>query len=391
MLKSIFLKKLLINTVFKAASAVNKIIPKNQNKILLYSNEGFRDNIFYLYQYLIEHQYQEKYQIICSTSDYAQFRDVNISNVQFVSNKAGILHFFSSSAIYYCFGRIPIVPSGKQAAVQMWHGTSFKGFDQTMQKTNSLKNQFYTHVFASSEFFRPIVQKKFSCKPEAVYLCGHPRTDCFYTGKNLYSFDQYKKVIVWMPTFRKSAALGYADTHTDNTVPFFRTDELAELEQFAKERNILLLVKFHPMQDVHAESIPSALHHVQLLTHQKFSAQFDLYELLKQTDALITDYSSVFYDYLLLDRPIGFTEDDEAEYSSSRGFAVENPDEFKPGMRISTKADFYRFISDVAEGIDKFKEKRAHVNALSNQYQDGQNCRRALAAANIHLNQEETK
>lgn len=383
-MRNIWIKNLLINTVFRAVSFINKIIPKNKNKILLYANEGFRDNIYYLYKYLKENDYEKKYTIICSASDYKEHENKNTENIKFVSKKMGILHFFTSSAVYYCFGRIPITPSKNQRTIQMWHGTSFKGFDKTMQKTNSVKNQFYTHVYASSEFFRPIVEKKFACKPENVYICGHPRTDCFYNGKKLYNLGKFNKVIMWLPTFRKSDKLGYADTDTENIVPFYKTEELKELDALARKNNILLIVKFHPMQDIGKNNF-SNLKNVRFYSHRKFSKKYDLYELLKQTDALITDYSSVFYDYLLLDKPIGFTEDDEKQYAGNRGFAVDNPDDFKPGMRIRTKKDFVKFITDVASDVDKYREKRKKINYLSNQYQDGRNCQRTLAVGNVKL------
>lgn len=383
-MRNIWIKNILINTVFRGASLVNKLIPKNENKILLYANEGFRDNIYYLYKYLKDNSYDKKYRIICSSDDYKKHEDKNTENIRFVSKKKGVLHFFTSSAVYYCFGRVPITPSKKQSAIQMWHGTSFKGFDQTMLKTNSMKNQFYTHVYASSEFFRPIVEKKFSCKPEHVYICGHPRTDCFYNGKKLYDLGCFKKVIMWMPTFRKSSQLGYADTNTDNIVPFYKADELGELDALAQKNNVLLMIKFHPMQDI-GDNDFSHLKNVRFYPHSEFSKKYDLYELLKQTDALITDYSSVFYDYLLLDKPIGFTEDDQKQYAGNRGFAVDNPDDFKPGMRICTKNDFVKFITDVASDIDEYKEKRKKINDLSNKYQDGKNCERTLAAGNVKL------
>lgn len=383
-MRNIWIKNLLINTVFKGASLVNKIIPKNENKILLYANEGFRDNIYYLQKYLKENEYDKKYKIVCSCNDYKKHESENTQNIKFVSQKKGILHFFTSAAVYYCFGRIPITPSKTQAAIQMWHGTSFKGFDQTMMKTNSVKNQFYTHVYASSEFFRPIVEKKFSCKPEYVFICGHPRTDCFYNGKNLYDLGNYKKVIMWMPTFRKSSQLGYADTDTDNIVPFYKADELGELDELVQKNNVLLMIKFHPMQDIGNNNF-SHLKNIRFYSNNEFSKKFDLYELLKQTDALITDYSSVFYDYLLLDKPIGFTEDDQQQYTGNRGFAVDNPNDFKPGMRICAKEDLVKFITDVALDIDDYKEKRKKINDLSNQYQDGKNCERTLAAGRVKL------
>ena len=384
MIKNIFLKNLLINTVFRTASIANRFIPKNRNKILLYANEGFRDNIMYLFRHMMKNGYDKKYRIICACDDYKLHSANKNPNVHFVSTRKGILHFFTSSAVYYCFGRIPIIPAKGQSAVQMWHGTSFKGFDQTMKKTNSKKKQFYTKVFASSEFFRPIVEKKFACRPDCVYICGHPRTDCFYQSGKRYNLGKHHKVIIWMPTFRKSEQLGYADTNSDNIVPYYKKDELDELDRYVREHDTLLLIKFHPMQDVDLCQLGDYTN-LHLYTHRQFSERFDLYELLKQTDALITDYSSVFYDYLLLDKPIAFTEDDEEQYASNRGFAVSNPDEFKPGMRIRTKEDLLQFILDTAEGIDACKEKRKQINVLSNQYQDGNNCERALRAGNVFL------
>ena len=51
--KNVKLKMLLTNTIFKGISALNQIIPKNQSIVLLYSNMGFRDNVVYLYEYMV--------------------------------------------------------------------------------------------------------------------------------------------------------------------------------------------------------------------------------------------------------------------------------------------------------------------------------------------------
>lgn len=349
----------------------------------MYANEGFRDNTKYLYDYLIENHYNDYYKIVCSTNDYKEYRDIPVKNVRFVSTLRGVVEYLSSRHVFYSFGRIPIVPAKQQRVIQMWHGTSFKGFDQSTRKTNTKKNQFYTYVFASSEFFVPIVEKKFACRREYICICGHPRTDRLYREDIVYDLGQYRKIIIWLPTFRKSSAMGYADVRTDNIVPFFKTEELRELDACLKEWNVGLIIKLHPLQDV-TDKAAEATSNLRLLTHKQFqAAKYDLYSLLRQTDALITDYSSVFYDYLLLNRPIGFTEDDEEEYRRSRGFAIDNPDDFKPGMRIASRDELLKFIENVVSGKDDYMEKRKRINDLANQYQDGRNCERALAAAGI--------
>ena len=97
-----------------------------------------------------------------------------------------------------------------------------------------------------------------------------------------------------------------------------------------------------------------------------------LYELVACADALVTDYSSIYFDYLLLDRPIGFTCDDIDAYGGSRGFVVEDPFALMPGMKLKTYADFRAFAEKAAAGDDGFAAERERVNALVNADRDGQ-------------------
>lgn len=386
MIKNIRLKKFLINTVFVFLSKINKAIPKKKNRVLLYSNMGFRDNIEALYNFMLENDYNEKYEIICSTNDFKSLK--NRENVKFVSQLKGVFYFLSSSKIYYCFGRIPILPTSRQVTVQMWHGTSFKGFDDSMKATNSLKKQFYTWTFSSSEFFIPIVSIKFAVPKDSVYLCGHPRTDIFFEKLDINELQgkDRKKNIVWLPTFRKSNVLGYEDSDSNSSLPIFHTlEELRALDKYLEEIKLELVIKLHPLQN-EFEYTNEVFKNIQIYTNERFeNAGLNLYKILKYSEALITDYSSVFYDYLLLDKPIGFTEDDISSYSDKRGFAVDDPDKFRPGEKIKNSLDFERFLLDISEGTDIYKEDRKEINNIVNKYQDGENSKRALELAGIKL------
>ena len=86
-----------------------------------------------------------------------------------------------------------------------------------------------------------------------------------------------------------------------------------------------------------------------------------LYNILQYTDALLTDYSSVAVDYLLLDKPLGFTLDDYEEYDKLRGFVFDNALEYMPGHHIYNIEDLQRFISDISENKDLFKGRREMV------------------------------
>ncbi|WP_288177740.1 CDP-glycerol glycerophosphotransferase family protein [Blautia hydrogenotrophica] len=111
--------------------------------------------------------------------------------------------------------------------------------------------------------------------------------------------------------------------------------------------------------------------------------QVPLYSLVKEADALITDYSSVYFDYLLLDRPIGFVLEDLESYEGHRGFVVPNPLDYMPGEKIYCKEELLDFFRKVVNEEDNFKEERKKICDQVNYYQDGNNCARLLEL--IHL------
>jgi len=193
----------------------------------------------------------------------------------------------------------------------------------------------------------------------------------------------YKKILIWMPTFRSASSLGYQDVSVkSHIIPLFDVDDYEELNQNLTQFDICLIVKLHPMQD--GNGFNKNYSNLFLLTNAEFNEKnWDLYRLLGQCDALITDYSSVFYDFMLLDRPMAFTVDDLNEYKNNRGFAVDDPDYLTAGYKLRSKEDFYLFISDLMANVDKFARQRREVNAMVNTYNDGRQCQRLLELTNI--------
>lgn len=384
MIKNVTLKVFLQNTVFTLFSWLNQRKHHDSRKIMLYSNMGFRDNVKALYDYLIDAGYNQKYKIICSTNDYKMYNKDLPSNVIFVSNIRGVLLYFSAGFVYYCFGKIPIFHGKDQKVVQMWHGSAFKAPDEGMLKGHSFDKPYYTNVFSSSKHFAPIFSYCFSIPVQQVVICGQPRCDVLYKENPHYAFGEYRKLILWTPTFRKSSVTGYSDsTADDNLVPVLKKEDFAEINSKLRELGVKVVVKLHPLQDLD-QYHTTDLDHFVLLSHQEFvRRKMDLYKFMAQSDALITDYSSIFIDYLLLDRPIAFTEDDMDDYT--RGFVFDNPKSYQPGFRIKTKEDFLAFAESLVNGDDDYKSERKRVMALANDYHDGKFCKRALECVGINL------
>ena len=90
-----------------------------------------------------------------------------------------------------------------------------------------------------------------------------------------------------------------------------------------------------------------------------------------KTDALVTDYSSVYYDYLLTDKPIGLTVDDIDTYIKARGFVYEDPKEVLKGVYIKSTDELLSFFSDVKNENDKYLNERTEIKNKIHKYQNG--------------------
>ena len=96
-------------------------------------------------------------------------------------------------------------------------------------------------------------------------------------------------------------------------------------------------------------------------------------QILNKADALISDYSSVAVDYLLLDRPIGFAVDDLDRYSKARGFIFDDVEEWLPGAILKNEEDIVEFIKDVACNKDVESVRRNKLKKLFHDNCSGSN------------------
>lgn len=377
-----FIIKFFHATVFALCSFLNKRINHKQDKILFYTDLGFRDNVKALYDYLIENGFNEKYEIICATNDYAKFIHNKPQHVTFKNKWWGFLDYFSAGYVFYCFGRIPILPGKNQTVVQLWHGTPFKAKSKDFEEKNDSRKLFFTHVVASSKHLIPVLSNTFSFPEEKIIVCGQPRNDTLFK-KSSYNFGTYSKLVLWAPTFRDSKSMGKETQKKSQLIPIFKIEQLQELNTFLQERAMKLIIKLHPVQDITEYNLVE-MDNLIFLSHAEFTKrEMDLYVLAGQCDALITDYSSIFSDFLLLNRPIAFTEDDIDDYQNTRGFSVQNINDYRAGFRIKTKNDFLQFLDDLSHDKDSYAQERDRANKLLNDYRDNKSCERVLKAVGL--------
>lgn len=232
-----------------------------------------------------------------------------------------------------------------------------------------------------------IFSKSFECNKNDVVVLGYPRNDNLFDKKDYiklfgYNKSNYLKSILWMPTFRKSINGRYntgIDQFDNRWFPLFNNkQEMDQLNVKLQEMNVLLVIKLHPLsiQNTYKYSSYSNI----LVVNNELMNKVDIqnYKLLSNFDALITDYSSVYFDYLLLDRPVAFVFNDIENYRNQRGFTFEDPIELMPGDFITNQNQFFSFLNSVLTETDNYRETRHKVNDFVNTYKDNNSSYRIL-------------
>ena len=194
---------------------------------------------------------------------------------------------------------------------------------------------------------------------------------------------QPRNVILFAPTFRDN---NIAKDDRPLLQRLFGYDEvLAPLSAILKQHDAIIVVKLHKFFDEYIDMEKDLCARSEYLDENNIVVFWDevqveeritIYHLFSSSTAMIADYSSISFDYLLVDKPIIYNNYDQAGYEEYRGFSIEPADAVMPGRIVRTKEDFLSAIADVLAGEDSHSESRAFVSALVNKYNDRMNRQR---------------
>ena len=140
------------------------------------------------------------------------------------------------------------------------------------------------------------------------------------------------------------------------------------------KNKIVLNIKMHPVNKPKDELIEK----YKSLNSISFMEEVDVAEILPNTDILITDYSSVFFDFLLTNRPIIFAPFDYEKYITKDRELYYDYDEVTPGPKCKNWEEVLEWIVKFKENPNLFKEEREEVKNRFHKYQDGRNCERVF-------------
>lgn len=240
----------------------------------------------------------------------------------------------------------PLHPS--QKTMQLWHGVGLK-------KMNKLENIKYDYFISTSDWTNETNFKKiFSAK--SFLNLGYPRNDIFFKDEDeldlmfcdrkIYEIvkKNFKKIILYMPTHREN--------QTKLNLDF------QKLNQKLQEIDAIFILKLHPFMLDHYKNSDD-LKYSNLFFH---NAHGDIYPILKYVDTLVSDYSSVVYDFLLLDREVIFYNYDMDEYLKNVSLLFDY-DEFSPGVKVKTQDELEKAISK-QDAKDEYGKKREEIKEL---------------------------
>jgi CDP-glycerol glycerophosphotransferase len=282
---------------------------------------------------------------------------------------------------------------GRFKIIQVWHGTPLKkiesddkinhpyisaGFSTKMRKIASAKVLHYLHgvrlrpyflTVASSKEDQKVFRRVFSSR--RVEILGSPRNDILFDSSLAFEdygrelgLRRFSKVLLYAPTFRDGQAV---------MQPFSEDFALA-LGDYLVKNNYLLLVKEHPAarSKVRFKAADNVVDVSELVS--------DIQEILIHVDVLITDYSSVAFDFALTDKPIIFYPYDYENYiKNCRGLYFDYFHDL-PGPFARNESGLMELIKTVADwsSAKDYVERYRSFKKRFNEFEDGFSSQRVL-------------
>ena len=349
------------------------------------SGKAFIGNTKYLYYYLKKNTDYKLIYLVKSRDLEKKLKKIGINTVYAFSLQA-IKILRKSRYVFVTHGLTDVVPirfSPKTTFIDTWHGTlmkRYKNIYQTFEYSKWAKilrlkmenDNIYDYFITPSASKRnlEILKKNLLLPEEKILVTGYPRNDIFFSKdpnlskilRKKYNIpDNIEKIVLYAPTFRNNVL----------TAKFpLSNEELLELNQNFRKKNSIFLMKAHKSEEkIEFKSFSNM---------KTISKDSDIQELLYISDVLITDYSSVYTDYLLLNRPIVFFTYDYDYYNENNRGLSYNLKKMAPGPLIFKGKELIQTIKNI-DKIDKdFELKRKEINDKFNKYQDGNSTERLL-------------
>ena len=362
-----------------------KFISVDEKTILFISfhGRGYSCNPKYLHKYLLTNEKYKDYKFIWAVK---KGKGKDISGAEVIRyNSVKYFYYLAKSKYWIVNCKLPrhILKKDNQVYLQTWHGTPLKrlahdieiGADAKFYRTGISKKEMtetydidvnrYDYLISPNKFSTEKFQSAFDIERNRIIETGYPRND-YLTNisdseikkiKEKFKIPEDKKVILYAPTWRDNSfdVKGYT---------FKLQVDFIKWKEFLGEEYVVLFKPHYLITNkFNNRGLEKFLYTI--------SEDKDINELYVISDILVTDYSSVFFDYAILQRPILFYMYDLKEYEEEiRGFYLDIKKDL-PGNIFTKEEELLKEILN----IEKYKKNTSKLlenfNNTYNYLQDG--------------------
>ncbi len=349
-----------------------------RNIMIFESVPNLSDNTKPVFDEMIKRQLNEKYKFIWIVSGEIDTLP-KIKNVVYCDKtrpafRWRLLYYrVFAKALFSCNEFLSTIRKG-QVSFYITHGTGVKSVRNYYNVPASVD-----YILVDGEGTREMTAYQLKGDVEKTVALGYPRNDILVRTHrdihNLFPENVQDKIVAWYPTFRQHK--NGTQNATTYALPILHdTQQAIKLDEIARQNRVLIVLKPHFAQDV-SKIKACNLSNIRFIDDAFFvQHHITSYEFIANCDALLTDYSSVYYDYLLCDKPIGLVWEDYEEYKKTVNFVLDMDYYMKAGEKIYNLEDFERFLKNLAAGKDRLKTERAEISAWANFARDGKSAQR---------------
>lgn len=356
----------------------------NEKLIVYESSPDFSDNPRGLYEYVKENTDYLSFWIIKDKKMLELLKENGVSCALKESEEADeairSAKYLVSSSFEFAYEKRP-----GQIHVSAWHGFPLKligFFDSAVGNESAFfdlkiittKSDIIT---ASSKLSQLTIAGMFAVDPRKVKDIGFPRNDIMLREnarinlKKITDVDiENSKLIFYLPTMRKG--LKKEGAQFDKNIFNYSDYDVKALDDFLERHNAYIFAKVHFADNEYYKKNSFALpKRLIFLDTEKLNYHFlTIYHIMDAFDILLTDYSSVYADFLLLNKPIIFSCPDIDIYKIDRGFVIDDPTLMMPGALVKTQKELLMSLRDICCGKDSYVSERKSQLPIFHRYQD---------------------
>lgn len=351
---------------------MGEFYPKNKKSILIgIPNASFyNDNSKYFFEFLTKKNLPdfEIYLLTKNKKLYSSLKDKFGKHLVYAFSIKALMAYFRSKFVLISNGNddiFPFLPSTKkQIVINMWHGNPIKKIGYLNTKPGEKINLNLNYFLVSSKTERDTIIRAFknTLHKEQFKIFGIPRNDIFFNQKDKRQRTDKKVKILYLPTFRETSSVEF--------FPFEDFDKKG-LYDFLSKNNLEIIIKPHKKDSTNQRLLNILKENPNVKLKTSENNDLDIQQMLLDCDILLTDYSSVYFDFLLLDRPIIYLPYDFEEYKNARGFLYDDFEEIICGDKVFTQKDFIESIQNNLENPAKDELRRKAITERFHQHNDG--------------------